>query len=344
MTDESQRQVRKRPSMKDVAQLAGVSRTTVSFVINEVPNKNIPPETRARVWAAVEELGYRPNAIAKGLRTSRSNVIGFITDEIATTPFAVDIIKGAQDAALANEKMLLLVDTEGDSQVEKAVFDMMLDYRVDGVILATSYHRPLKPSINLHTIPAVLADCYIEDRSLPSVVPDEVQGARLATKTLLQKGHRRIGFINGSSHFPAAAGRLDGYKQALASHGLPYDESLVRYGDWWQESGYQRTREIMQLPDAPTAIFCGNDWMAMGAYDALKEMGHSIPDDVAVIGFDNREMITAHMRPPLTTIALPYYEMGKWAVEYLIAHQNQDISQNPVQATLECPLIERRSA
>ena len=128
MAKKAQRSKAKRPSMKDVAELAGVSRTTVSYVINNVPDaNNIPSETKARIWAAVEELGYRPNAIARGLRSDRSNVIGFITDEIATTPFAVDIIKGAQDAALANDKMLLLADTENNPDVEKDVFEMLVE-------------------------------------------------------------------------------------------------------------------------------------------------------------------------------------------------------------------------
>ncbi len=332
---------KRRPSMKDVAEFAGVSRTTVSFVLNNVPNANIPPETQQRIWAAVEELGYRPNAMAKNLRSERSNVLGFITDDIATTPFAVDIVKGAQDAALAHNKMLLMMDTERNPDVELSVFEMMTEWRVEGIAFATSYHRAVEPVIDLHSIPSVLVDCYIEDRSLPSVVPNEVQGGRVATELLLNHGHRRIGLINGPVHFPASVGRLDGYRQALAAANVPYDESLVRYGDWWQESGYTFTKELMQRADPPTAIFCGNDWMAMGAYDALKELGLTIPDDVAVVGFDNREVIVAHMRPPLTTVALPYYEMGKWAVEYLINGQEQGFE--PVQAMLDCPLVERKS-
>ena len=334
----------KRPSMKDVAQLAGVSRTTASYVINDAPDASkVLPETKARVWAAVEELGYRPNAMAQRLRSNRSNVLGFITDDIATTPFAVDIVKGAQDAALAHNKLLLVMDTERNPTVEKMVFEMMTEWQVEGIAFATSHHRVINPVVDFHSIPSVLVDCRTEDRSLASIVPDEIQGGRVATETLLKKGHQRIGFINGSIDFPASVGRLAGYKQALAGQGVPFDESLVRYGDWWQESGHHHTRELMQLADPPTAIFCGNDWMAMGAYDALKELGLSIPNDVAVIGFDNREVIAAHMRPPLTTIALPYYEMGRWAVEYLIEQAAEEQAVEPVQTTLECPLVERSS-
>lgn len=343
MIEQKSRGGPKRPSMSDVAKLAEVSRTTVSFVINDVPNANIPPETQARVWAAVEELGYRANAMAKGLRTSRSNVLGFITDDIDTTTFAIDIIKGAQHTALKYDKMLLLVDTEGNPEVEKTVFEMMIRWQVEGIIFATSYHRSVNPAIDLHYLPSVLVDCFTPDGLLPSVIPDEVQGGRLATETLLRKGHRRIGFINGLAHFSASQGRLEGYKQALAAYGIPFDSDLVRDGNWWQASGYDQTKALMQLADRPTALFCANDFMAMGAYDALRELKLAIPNDVAVIGFDNREVVAAHLHPPLTTIALPYREMGEWAVEHLIKHTDQNNTSKPERVLLACPLIERKS-
>lgn len=342
MTNAPLRARPKNPSMQDVARLAGVSRTTASFVINNVPNANIPPETQQRVWDAVAQLGYRPNAIAQSLRGNRSNVLGFISDDIATTPFAVDIIRGAQNAAMAAGKVLLLVDTEGDPQVEDRAIRLMNGWQVEGVVYAAAHHRAVRPAFDPQATPVVLVDCFVEDRSIASVVPNEVQGARTATERLLGSGRQRIGFINGPLSFPASLGRLEGYRQALAAHGLAFDAELVRTGDWWQESGYEHARELMQLPDPPTALFCANDWMAMGAYDALKEMGRTIPQDVAVIGFDNREVIAAHMRPALTTIALPYYEMGQWGVEYLLGQNGA--AREPVQAVLDCPLVERRSA
>ena len=325
----------------DVAKAAGVSPKTVSRVLNDHPN--IRPETRLKVDSAIEQLGYQLNVMAKGLRASKSNVLGFITDDIATTPFAVDIIRGAQDTAFAHGKTLLVIDTNGSSDIEKDVFDMMVSWQVEGLIFATEYHRAIETSVNYHALPTVLVDCYLANRSLPSVVPDEVQGAHLATETLLVKGHKRIGFINGPADYPASSGRLQGYQQALSEFGIRFDASLVREGDWWQESGYERTTDLMNLVNPPTALFCGNDWMAMGAYDALKEMNLKIPGDVAVIGFDNREVIAAHMRPQLTTIALPYYEMGQWAVNYLIQNTDGASALLPIQKLLMCPLIERQS-
>ena len=345
MAKKAKRSTTKRPSMKDVAELAGVSRTTASYVINKAPDADsIPPETQARVHAAVEELGYRPNALAVGLRTSKSNVLGFVTDEVATTPFSGNIIMGAQEVAWRNGKILLVVNTERHPDVEEAAVNEMLERQVDGVIFAAMFHREVTVPANIHEVPAVLVDCYCRDRSLPSVVPEEAGGGRTATEFLLQKGHRRIAMINGKAKFPATTGRTDGYRQALAAFNVPVDESLIRYGAWWQETGYENALDLMRLPDPPTAIFCATDRIAMGAYDAVKELGLSIPADVAIVGFDNQEIIAGHLRPSLTTVALPYYEMGKWAVEYLIEQEGQEKSAEPVQARLECPLIERESA
>lgn len=332
-----------RPSMADVARLAGVSRTTVSLVINDIPHASFPDDTRRRVWSAVEQLGYRPNAMARGLRSTRSHTLGLITDDIATTPFAVDIIKGAQSAALAHKKMLLVFDTAGNGQVEQAGFGMMKGWDIEGLIYATDYHHVVEPSIDLQSLPAVLVDCFVPDQSLPSVVPNEVQGGYTATEVLLKQGHRRIGFVNGISGWPASTGRLQGYQHALADYNVPYDETLVRWGDWWQESCHKATHSLFSLPDPPTALFCANDWMAMGAYDALKDLGLSIPEQVAVVGFDNREVIAAHLRPALTTIALPYFEMGCWAVEYLVRTSEKDRNLEPVQHMVNCPLVARSS-
>jgi LacI family transcriptional regulator len=332
------------PSQSDVARMAGVSRTTVSFVLNDVPDVSISDETRERVWEAVVKLGFRPNAMARGLRSRQSNVLGLITDDIAITPYAVAIVKGAQEAAFALGKTLLIVDIDlSDADAAADALDVLMGWRIDGAILATAHHRAVEPPGNLDSIPCVLVHCYDPARRLRSVVPDEVQGGRLATETLLAAGHRRIAFINGPKDFPASAGRLRGYREALAAAGVGGDPRLIRVGDWWQESGYLHTRELVALDEPPTALFCANDWMAMGAYDALKEAGLGIPADMAVIGFDNRVEIAAHMRPPLTTGALPYYEMGAWAARSLVESDDPHADTAPPQLTLPCELIERGS-
>lgn len=327
--------------MYDVARAAGVSQTTVSFVVNNVASANIPQETRDRVWAVVAELGWQPNAMARGLRMRHSHTIGLISDEIATSSHAGKIIQGAQDAAWAQGKLLLVINTGNNPQIERTALKMLLERQVEGVIYATMYHRAVEPPPNI-SVPIILLDCYAADRSLPSVVPNEVQGGRTATELLLSKGHRRIGFINEVGPLPGMFGRLAGYKQALAAAGVPFDQQLVRAAPVTAAEGYRCANELLRLPDRPTGLFCYNDSMAMGAYDAAKQLGLAIPGDIAIVGFDNLELIATQLHPPLTTIELPHYQMGQWAVQYLLS-QADEAPSAPIQQTIACPLIERAS-
>src|SRR6266487_254502 len=337
------RQPRKRPStMSDIAREAGVSQTTVSFVLNNHSSSaNIPAETKDRILETAKKLSYRPNLAAKALRTNQTHTIGFITDRIATTPHAVKIIKGAQDAAWANGKLLLIVNTGSDATVTETAIEMLLERQVEGIIYAAMYHQEVALPANIYEGSSVLVDCFCADRSLPSVVPTEIQGGRTATEMLLKKGHRRIGFINNVNPIPASFGRLEGYKQALRAYGVPFDEDLVRLHASESRGGYRGTLELLQLREPPTAIFCFSDFMAVGAYDALRTLGLSIPDDVAVMGFDNYELITTKLSFPLSTIELPHYQMGKWAIQFLLEHSGESLP--PVQHTLDCPYIERQS-
>jgi LacI family transcriptional regulator len=307
-----------RVSQQDVARHAGVSRATVSYVINGVGGVSITEATRQRVWAAVQELGFRPNAMARGLRAETSGVLGLITSQIATTPYAVEIIKGAQDAAFEYGKTLLIIDSEGETSATADALDMMVGWSVEGVILAADHHREIQLPDGLDGFPSVLVHCFDAEGRVPAVVPDEYQGGRLATETLLASGHTKIGFLNGPPDFPAAQGRLDGYRAALEDAGIAYDPELVRAGTWWQETGIEHARDLVLGHTAATALFCANDWIAMGAYDAIREAGLTVPDDVSIVGFDDRREIAMHMRPALTSVALPYQAMGRWAIEYLL--------------------------
>lgn len=331
-----------RYTVRDVALRAGVGVGTVSRVLNHSPD--VAVETRQRVLRAIQELNYRPNAAAKTLRTSRTHVIGFITDEIASTPFAVDVVKGAQDAAWKAEKLILLVNTNNELAIEEAAVEMMLERRVEGIIYATMFHRQVSPPEIIRHVPTVLLDCFIVDGSLPSVVPDERTAARTAVEILIQKGHRHIGFINQDVVIPAVLGRLQGYRDALAEYAIPYDPTLVLEDSGTRpDGGFQPTLALMKRPDPPTAIFCFNDRMAMSAYNALHFLGFSIPDDVAVMGFDNQEIIATKLNPPLSTMALPHYEMGQWAVSHLIEVAKSPHSGIPVQLKMQCPYVERAS-
>ena len=331
------------PTMNDVARLAKVSQTTVSFVINNTASVSIPDETRQRVWAAIEQAGYRPNAQAQGLRMQRSGIVGFVTDTIAITPYAGKIFEGAQDVAWENNKILLLVNTKGQPDIEETALEKLLERQVEGVIYAMMYHRPVKVPAALQNVPTVLVDCFAEDRSLPSVVPDEVNGGRIATETLLKKGHRRVAFINNHDSIPATFGRLQGYREALTNYGVSFDEALVCNEESSSGGGHQGAMKLMQFPEPPTAIFCFNDQMAIGVYDALRKHNRRIPDDVAVIGFDNLELVAANLHPSLTTMELPHYKMGEWAVQKIVKIIGAPENGQPEQHKIECPLIVRES-
>ena len=336
------RKIRRPPTIGDVARLAGVSPTTVSFVLNDVGGTSVSERTRERIRRSIRDLGYRPNAAAKLLRASRSDTIGFVTDEIASTPHAGGIIMGAQDAAWKHDKILMIVNTGHNREIEEFAIETMLERRVESVIYAAMFHRAVEPPKDLREVPTILLDCYSEDGQWASVVPDEVSGGRTATEALLARGHERVGFINLPPGFPATSGRLEGYRRALEARGLAFDVSLVRYGNGAASGGYQHVLELMQTAKPPTAIFCGNDQTAMGAYEALKEIGLRIPQDVAVVGFDNEEIIAAQLRPPLSTVALPHYEMGRWAVNHLIEHAGAE-EVPPGRSVLPCVYVERES-
>jgi LacI family transcriptional regulator len=336
-----QRRARKMATIKDVAKAAGVSFKTVSRVVNRSPN--VRDQVRQRVLRAADALEYRPHLYARHMRTQRSKVFAFISDDIATTPFAGQIIQGAQVTAWRHEMLLLMFNTGGDHTVEEAGVEAALERGVEGIIFATMYHRAVRLPKNAVRLPLVLADCFTEDGSVASVVPNEVNGGLTATNLLLQKGHRRIAMINANEKYPAEAGRLKGYRKALKQFGIAEDPELVRTGGWWQDDGYEQTLALLKLKRPPTAMFCANDRVAMGAYDALKEKGFKIPEDISVVGFDDQELLSAHARPPLTTIRIPYFEMGAWAVELLLKGQPNHNERNGKAVMLECPPVLRAS-
>ncbi|MFB8146568.1 LacI family DNA-binding transcriptional regulator [Microbacterium sp. NPDC056003] len=325
-------------TMRDVAQAAGVSVATVSHVVNDKPGARIGDAARDRVKQAIEELGYRPNALAQTLVKGNSKFIGLVADAIATTPFAGRIIQGAQDEAWKNGYVLLVANTDGNEGAEEEAISMMLEHKVRGILYSTWYHREASVPVALAETDAVLVDCFSDSAALPAVVPDERQGGRTATELLLTAGHKRVAFINTTTPSPAQAGRLAGYRDALAHAGAPFDESLVIDASPDQEGGYSAAAEV--FAQGATAVFCHNDRVAMGFYDAARERNLRIPDDIAVVGFDDQEVISAHLRPPLTTVALPHYELGVAGVRTLLGLDSP--TQVPRQL-IACPPVPRRS-
>lgn len=339
-------------TMADVAKHARVSRTAVSFVLSNRENASISAETKHRILEAVQVLGYRPNAGARALASQRSDWYGLVT-EIVTAPFAVNIIKGAQDQAWLDKRFLLIASTEqaagqSDSKhagMEDAAVEKLLEQRVAGILYAATWHRAVHVPEIVHEIPTVLINCFDAEGVLPSIVPDERGGGRRATERLLAAGHTRIGFINLDPDIPAAVGRLEGYREALKQAGVELDPELIVSGHATADGGYEAACVLLDRKGKdgrPTALFCANDRMAMGAYDAIKERGLAIPQDIAVIGFDNQELIAAYLRPKLTTVALPFEKMGALGVQTLAAlTAGQPITAD--QQLVDCPLLERSS-
>jgi LacI family transcriptional regulator len=324
--------------MREVAAAVGVSVATVSLVVNNKKDARIGAATRRRVQEAIRELGYRPNALAKNLVQGSSRFIGLVADAIATTPFAGQIISGAQDEAWKHGFVLLVANTEGNESAEREAISMMLEHKVLGILYSTWFHRAAEIPVALRETDFVLVNCFSPDGDSTAVVPDEVQGGRTATDMLVDRGHRRIAFINTTTAAPARDGRLRGYREALDSAGIPFDPDLVFDAIPNQEGGYGCVADLLR--HQVTAVFCHNDRVAMGLYDGLRQHGLTIPHDMAVVGFDNQEVIAAHLRPPLSTVALPHYELGAAGVRLLLG-----LGESPDHALvkIECPPVERDS-
>lgn len=343
---------RKSVGIRDVAREAGVSVTTVSHILNNVESARASDETRGRVKDTAKRLGYGANRIARSLRRQQSEMIGLLSEEIATTPYAGRIILGAEEAARARGLTLVLINTTRSPDDIARDTEAMLRQQVDGVLYATMFHRVISMPETLATTPTVLIDSTTADGSTPSVVPDEQGGARVAVKELLDHGHRRIGFITNVDDVPATRGRLAGYRAALSEAGIEFDPALVVARPSETPGGYAASMQLLSRVDRPTALFCYNDRMAMGAYRAAAELGFAIPYDLSVVGFDNQEILAEGVYPALTTVALPHYEMGEWALNTLAdlltrasaADADADAGPNQVDhAVLACPLVRRDS-
>lgn len=339
--DRRVRQAGRRPTMTDVARLAGVSQSSVSLVLNNMSGARISDLTRERVVAAARAVGYRLQGRRTGQDGAQPKMIAYFVDEISTSPHPVVTIDGARDAAWEAGHLLAVHVTRADPELEAATLRAVLeDGALLGVIYSTIFTRKVHPPAGLLRVPTVLLNCYSGDRSLPSVVPSEVAGSYAATEFVLQHGHRRIGFINGEPWMDAARSRLKGYRQALATADVAFDSDLIRNGDWMPDTGYRRTYELLRLNRPPTAIFCANDLMAVGALEALAELGIRVPDDMSVMGYDDQE-VARYTRPPLSSCVLPNYEMGQWAAEHLMALAEG--AQPGAQRKMECPVVPRGS-
>lgn len=331
--------------IKDVALAAGVSATTVSHVLSDAAYARISPATRSKVRSAAEQLGYGPNRLAQALRSRRSGILGLVSEDIATTPHAGRIILGADEAARARGYTLMVINTSGTAGPgsREADVEALLERQVDGILYATMFHRVVEAPGNLAKVPAILVDAVSTGQGFASVVPDEAGGARTAVEILLHAGHTRIGFLNNTEDVPSTNGRLAGFRDALTSAGLDGGAAPVEAAASDAQGGYEAASRILRGAAPPSALFCYNDRMAMGAYRAAAELGLSIPADLSVVGFDNQELIAASLYPGLTTVALPHYGMGAWAADRLIDAVEGKPGPEPMPMLLACPPVARAS-
>jgi LacI family transcriptional regulator, galactose operon repressor len=327
-------------TIKDVALRAGVSSATVSLVLNNVAEARVSAATAERVRAAAAELAYAPNLLARGLRRQRTNTIAVLSDEIATTPFASQMIGAIQDVAMRTGLLVFMVNTDGDPETERSAVAAFNQQQVDGFVYACLYHRvvDLPPGMGTNV---VVLDGRTRRPRFPAVVPDDRGGARAAVTELLAHGHRRIGFINDYYATVAADLRLKGYRDALREFGLRVDRRCVVYAEPGLESSADAAVRLHEDAGV-TALFCFNDRVAVGAYRGLARRGLAVPRDVSVVGFDDQEFVADYADPPLTTVALPHYAMGHWAAQALVARINGRDGPAEVRV-MPCQLVRRGS-
>ncbi|PWW01960.1 LacI family transcriptional regulator [Hoeflea marina] len=339
--------LRRRVTMTDVAKAAGCSQATVSFVLNRTAGMKLSQQTRDRVLETARTMGYlSPTFPVKAASPAQfplmDGVIGFAVDQLATSPEAVVAIEGARQASWNAGNVILVAQTLCDPDMEPRTLKALTSQGISALIYMAIFTREIVVPDYLRTvdIPVVLLNCYTADHAFPAVVPSEIAGGQSSTRHLIRHGHKRIATITGEPWMEAAQDRLKGYRRALATADIPFDPDLVVEGDWSASAGYAATVRLLALAERPTAIFCQNDRTAIGCYEALKEAGLSIPEDISVIGYDDEE-IARHMHPPLTSSILPHRAMGMWAVERIDIPAT-GARRHPI-TKLECPLVERAS-
>jgi DNA-binding LacI/PurR family transcriptional regulator len=335
----------KRTTARDVAELAEVSRTTVSFVLNDVPGIRISDETRQRVLEAAKQLNYHPDATARRMVAGRTNVIGFVLrqspDQVFADQFLPQVLNGLSHAAAAQNYHVLIEPIPPDSE-PGAYLRLVRERHVDGIILSgprfddeelLSFHAEGWPLVMLGQLP---------NSDVMSVDIDNTSSAAVATHHLIALGHQRIAFItNAKQTYTAAMERLAGYRQALEAAGLRYDKTLVEFGDFTPKSGAAAMSRLLTLSPRPTAVFVASDTVALGALQAIRAEGLHVPAEIALVGFDDVPF-SEFVEPPLTTVRVPAYGLGWGAADLLIRAINQeDINQRAL--LLDSMLIVRKS-
>ncbi|MBN9345482.1 MAG: LacI family DNA-binding transcriptional regulator [Devosia sp.] len=328
-------------TIKTVAERAGVSLKTVSRVFSSP--EAVADKTRALVMAAAEDLQFVPDQRARAIRSGKSGVVGLLTDVVATTPCSIEIVRGVE-AALEERRMSLLIgNLENPLSTSKSIIRSFRAGRVDGVIYAANYHREVADFEPL-SLSGVMVNCFTRAGELPAVIPDEERGGYNVGVHLLSLGHRRIAYLTLAPDIPATQLRQAGLVRALKEAGVSVPDPLAWQGQpaagaFDHDAAFRAAHALLKRKGRPTAIFCGNDEMAMQVFNAASQLGLSIPGDLSVVGFDDHRLFSEGLRPGLTTVALPYTEMGRQAVAILLDRRKEP----PATYRVDAPLIVRQS-
>ena len=302
--------------MKDVARMAGVSTSTVSHVINN--DRFVSEAIREKVEAAVKSLNYAPSALARSLKLNQTRTIGMLITA-STNPFYSELVRGVERSCFERGYSLVLCNTEGDEQRMNRNLETLMQKRVDGLLLlCTETHQPSPEIMQRYpSVPTVMMDWAPFDGTSDLIQDNSLLGGDIATQHLIDKGHTRIACITGPLDKTPARLRLEGFLVAMDRAGLPVPDGYQITGDFEFSGGFEAMQSLLAQKDRPQAVFIGNDAMAVGAYQALYQAGLRVPDDIAVVGYDDIEL-AQYMTPPLTTIHQPKDELGELAIDVLI--------------------------
>ncbi len=329
---------RRAATLTDVARLAGVSIATASKALNG--RRQVKAETRARVIEAAERLSFSPNALARGLLAGRTGTVGLITSDLEGR-FSIPILMGAEDAFGSGKTSVFLCDARGDAIREQHHVQALLSRRVDGLIVVGDRPDPRTPLAGDVPVPVVYAYAPSQSPEDLSLVSDNLAGGRLAIEHLLTCGRSRIAHVAGDPSYGASQDRAAGALAALSEAGLSPIGGRVYFGAWTEAWGRGVTRMLLDQHPELDAVFAGSDQIARGVLDALNEAGKRIPDDVAVIGYDNWEVLAAHSRPPLTSVDINLEHLGRVAAERLFAAIDGDVRSGV--EVLPCHVVPRGS-
>jgi LacI family transcriptional regulator len=333
-------------TLKDVAEAAGVSSATASLVLNGRADGRVSADLAGRVEKAAASLNYRPNLVARSLRTQVSKTLGLISNDVATSPFAGAMLAGAKEVAWEQGWLLFLVNTNDDKEMEAAATHSLIQRNVDGFIYAAMFHQEIDTPEFFKGQTVVLLDCIDSKSRYDSVVPQEYEGAVSAIEYLISQGHTKISHISTNENTIAGNERARAFKDVLKQNKITLNPNFFIEAKGSNSiDGYNATKKLLEQKEIPTAIFCYTDRIAMGAYEAIAEAGLSIPQDISVVGFDNQLNIADALRPALTTVQLPHYEMGAWAATRLLKAIDPENSETlePAHVRIACPLVVRNS-